>query len=144
MSAAHPSGMPIAGTTPPAQPPTVPRQAQSSFLFVCLDGPGSGSLRAEHLDGHLRHVEANWTRYVVAGPLREPGQPELIGSTFIVFADDAQDAWELMRGDPYIGCGMYASITCHDLTLSVGLFPGGKIWDGANAIRHRAGGGPAT
>jgi uncharacterized protein len=122
-------------------PPTVPRQASPSFLFTCTDGPGSGPLRTEHLDGHLRHVEAHWQRYVVAGPVREPGGTALVGSVFIVLAADADEAWTLMRGDPYITCGMYASITCHDLTLSVGLFPGGKIWESADAIRHRATGG---
>lgn len=122
-------------------PPTVPRQAQKSFLFVCSDSPDSAAPRTAHLDGHLRHVEANWTRYVVAGPIRKPDATDLVGSVFIVLADSADEAWELMRGDPYITCGMYESISCHDLTLSVGLFPGGKIWESADAIRHRAAGG---
>lgn len=122
-------------------PPTVPRQAQKSFLFVCHDGPDSAGYRTEHLDGHLHHVEENWTRYVVAGPIREPGGTKLVGSVFIVLADSDDEAWALMRGDPYITCGMYGSITCHDLTLSIGLFPGGKIWESADAIRHRATGG---
>jgi uncharacterized protein len=125
----------------PETPPTVPRQTQRTFLFTCLDAPGTGPLRVQHLDGHLHHVEANWTRYVVAGPIREPGATALSGSVFIVYADDEEAAWALMRGDPYVTCGLYQTISCHDLTLSIGRYPGGKIWESADAIRSRATGG---
>lgn len=122
-------------------PPTVPRQAQPCFVFTCRDAPGTGDLRVRHLDGHLAHVEANWRRYVVAGPLREPGTTALAGSRFLVLADSLEDAWALMRGDPYVTSGLYGAIEVDDMTLSIGLFPGGRIWESADAIRARATGG---
>jgi len=123
--------------------PTVPRDPSPAFIFLCWDGPDAAGPRAEHLDGHLAHVEANWERYVVAGPMREPGGEELIGSTFIVLAETPEDAWDLMNGDPYVTCGMYDAIDIRELTLSIGQFMGGKIWPSADAIRHRAAGGPS-
>jgi uncharacterized protein len=124
--------------TSSAPPPTIARQTQPTFLFVCKDGPQASALRVQHLDGHLAHVEAHWQRYVVAGPLKPPGNSTLNGSAFIVFADDVEDAWALMGGDPYVSSGLYAAIEVHDLTLSIGLFPGGKIWESAEALRPHA------
>ena len=122
-------------------PPTVTRHPGKCFLVVCRDGPDSGPFREQHLDGHLAHVEANWERYVVAGPMREPDGDLIVGSMFLVLADDLADAQSLMRGDPYITCGMYADVDYKEQTLSIGRYMGGKIWASADAIRDRATGG---
>lgn len=122
-------------------PPTVPRQDVPTWLFICRDGPDAAALRIANLDGHLAHVEANWTRYVVAGPLRAPGAEALSASAFIVIAPTVEDAWNVMRGDPYVTSGQYATIEVSQMTMSIGLYPGGKIWESADAIRHRATGG---
>lgn len=122
-------------------PPTIARQLQPTFLFVCKDGPDAPRLRAEHLEGHLRHVETNWERYVTAGPLKAPGHASIHGSALIVMADDLEAAWAVMNGDPYFTTGLFASVEVHDMTMSIGVYPGGKIWDSVDAIRHKANGG---
>jgi uncharacterized protein len=122
-------------------PPTVPRQSQPTFLFLCKDGPDAPRLRAEHLEGHLRHVEHNWQRYVTAGPLKAPGNPTIHGSALIVKADNLEEAWTVMNGDPYFTAGLFASVEVHDMTMSIGTYPGGKIWESVEAIRHKANGG---
>ena len=124
-----------------SQPPTVPRHPQTCYLVTCTDGPKAAALRVEHLDGHLAHVEAYWERYLTAGPMREPGGTDLVGSVFLVFGDTLDEVKALMEGDPYITCGMYDRVEYKELTLSVGQFIGGKIWESADAIRHRATGG---
>ncbi|MDJ0919492.1 MAG: YciI family protein [Henriciella sp.] len=126
----------------PEYPPFVPRLDKTCYLVTCTDGPGSAPLRAEHLKGHLDHVEANWTRYVTAGPIREPGGEALVGSIFLVLAANLEEAKALMNGDPYLTCGMYQTITYHEFSNSIGQYIGGKIWESAEAIAHRAAGGP--
>jgi uncharacterized protein YciI len=126
----------------PAVPPTVPRASQPCFVFACWDGPQSASRRVADLDGHLAHVERHWRSYVVAGPMRDPGGEAIVGSMFLVLADTIEDAWALMKGDPYVTNGMYGRIDVHHLTQSIGLAVGGKIWDSWDAIRDRAAGGP--
>lgn len=121
-------------------PPTVARYDSPLYLVVCRDGLGSGAARAEKLDGHLRHVEVNWQRYVLAGPLRQPGSQPLIGSYFLVRATDEADARALMAGDPYVSSGMYATMEVLEATASIGLYLGGKIWESADAIRDKAAG----
>ena len=126
----------------PQTPPFVPRLEQTCYLVICSDGPDSAEPRATHLKGHLDHVEKFWTRYVTAGPIREPGGEALVGSVFLVLADDLDDAKALMAGDPYITSGMYATITYNEFSNSIGQYIGGKIWESAEAIAHRAAGGP--
>lgn len=127
----------------PETPPHVARLEQTCYLVICRDGSGSAQPRAEFLKGHLDHVEKYWTRYVTAGPIREPGGDALVGSVFLVLADDLDDAKALMAGDPYITSGMYETITYHEFSNSIGQYIGGKIWESVEAIAHRAAGGPA-
>ena len=120
--------------------PTVPRADQACFLIIArdiADADQAAALRDKHLDGHLAHVERHWRRYLTAGPIREPGRAGLIGSTFLVFADDAAEARALMADDPYFTCGLYAHVEVLDQTLAIGRYLGGKIWDSAEAIRAR-------
>jgi len=122
-------------------PPQVEKDPTPVFLFVCKDGPNAASARVVHLAGHLAHVEANWRRYIVAGPMRQPGQTTICGSCFLVRAADVDTAWGIMRGDPYITSDLYADIAVTDVTPSIGLWVGGKIWTDAASIAHRANGG---
>jgi uncharacterized protein len=121
--------------------PTIPRQAKPTFLFVCKDGPDAPTLRVTHLQGHLTHVEKNWESYVTAGPLKVPGSTTICGSVFLVIAEDIDAAWALMEGDPYMTSDLYATVEVHDMTMSIGVYPGGKIWDSYEAIAARANGG---
>lgn len=122
-------------------PPVVPKIEGKCFLVTARDGPDSAAARKKHLDGHLRHVEQHWRSYVTAGPIREPGGDQIIGSVFLVLAKNLQEAKDLMNGDPYITCGMYQSVEYTEFTNSIGLFPGGRIWKDTESIRHRAAGG---
>lgn len=126
----------------PIEPPHVARLSRTCFLVICRDGAEAAALRAAHLEGHLAHVEANWTRYITAGPVREPGGDALVGSVFLVLADTLAAARDLMNSDPYIACGLYQSIEYKEFTNSIGLYIGGRIWESREAIRHRAAGGP--
>ena len=128
----------------PAIPPHVNRLEKTCYLVICRDGANSAEPRATYLKGHLDHVEKYWTRYVTAGPIREPGGEALVGSVFLVLADSLEDAKTLMEGDPYITCGMYETITYNEFSNSIGQYIGGKIWESAEAIAHRAAGGPTA
>ncbi len=131
-------------TTFPEKPPFVPKMTQTCYLVTCTDGPSSAEPRAEHLAGHLQHVEDNWTRYITAGPVREPGGEALVGSIFLVLADSLEDAQTLMNGDPYLTCGMYQTVKYQEFSNSIGQYIGGKIWKDLDSIKHRAAGGPVN
>ncbi len=117
---------------------TVPRVAGDVFLVLAYDGDGSAEARDRELEGHLDYIERHCEHYLVCGPLRHPGEKELMGSFFLVLADSEADARELVSGDPYVQSGMYAEIKVHEATPSGGHFMGGVIWESAEAIRARA------
>ena len=94
-----------------------------------MDGPDTAGPREEHLFGHLDHIEANNEDYLVAGPIRSEPDGPIIGSVFLVPAPDADAALAKMQGDPYIGSGMYASITVQHFAPACGQWMGGVIWD---------------
>lgn len=125
--------------------PTVKRPQTPCFLLLAHDVEDTdraARLRAEHLDGHLTHVETHWRRYVTAGPIRRPGEARITGSSFLVLAKDETDARALMDGDPYFTSGLYGRVEVYAQTLAVGEYLGGKTWESADAVRHLAAGGP--
>jgi len=117
---------------------TVPRIDGEVFLVLCYDGDGSAELRERELDDHLAYVEKHMDDYLVCGPLREPGDPKLIGSFFLVVAESAAAAEAIVSADPYVDCGMYAEIVVKATTPAGGRFMGGVIWESADAIRDKA------
>jgi uncharacterized protein YciI len=109
-------------------------------MISCFDGPDAARLRIRDLDGHLAHVEAHWRRYLIAGPLREPGQDALSGSLFLIYADSQEEASSFLRQDPYFTNGQYERIEIRQFSPSIGLAIGGKTWTSADALRDRAAG----
>ena len=107
----------------------VPRMTTNSWMFTCLDGPKTAPLRSSHLFGHLDHIEANNRSYRIAGPMRKGTDGDILGSFFIIEADTEEEAWEKMRGDPYINSNMYETITVYHVTPACGAMLGGVIWD---------------
>ena len=123
--------------------PTVDRLTEPCFLVIARDiedADKAAELRKAHLDGHLKHVETHWERYLNAGPIRRPGDTRLIGSTFLIFAKDEAGARAILADDPYFSAGLYASVEVFAQTLSIGRYLGGKIWASAEEIRSRAAG----
>ena len=116
--------------------PTVPRIDGTVFLVLAYDGPGSAEVRDRELEGHLDYVEQNVERYLVCGPLRNPGEAPLIGSFFLVNAGTAEEARAVVSGDPYVKSGMYAEILVLEATPAAGRLMGGVIWESAEGVRE--------
>ena len=116
--------------------PTCERHPTRAFLVMARDGDGSASARAEHLDGHLEHIERNWRRYLACGPFRPPGESTIRGSFFLVGADDEESLRALLDKDPYFACGMYASVETVEVNLAAGEWMGGVIWEDADSVRQ--------
>lgn len=76
------------------------------FAVLFTDKPGHGSLRAAHLEAHIRWVAEHQDAVLVAGSLRvEPGEVPK-GGLWIVEAASKQQVLDLMRTDPFHTCGL--------------------------------------
>lgn len=118
--------------------PTVARVEGDVYLVLAYDNDGSGDIRERELAGHLEYMEHNCDKYLVAGPMREPGTEPLIGSFFLVQADNADAARALVAGDPYVQSGLYRELLVHAAVPAAGHFMGGVIWESAEALRGKA------
>ena len=118
--------------------PTVDRVPGQAFLVLAFDAEGSAEKREQDLDGHLRHIEKNLERYLAAGPLREPGGESLIGSFFLVTAENEDDAMHLLNGDPYMQSQMYGEVRVMSATPAAGRWMGGVIWNSADDLRGKS------
>jgi len=117
---------------------TVPRIESDVYLVLAYDADDSAEIRQRELDGHLEYVEKHCEEYLVAGPLRNPGEAALIGSFFLVAASSAEEAQAIVSGDPYVQSGMYREVRVHEAVPAGGRFMGGVIWESADNIRDRA------
>lgn len=102
---------------------------KATYMFTCLDGPETLPLREKHLFGHLDHIEAHNDKYRMAGPMRHQADGDIFGSFFLVAANSEDEAWDIMRGDPYISSDMYESIQVNHFVPACGKLMGGVIWD---------------
>ena len=68
--------------------------------------------------------------------MRKDNDGDILGSFFLVAADSEDEAWAIMKGDPYIESGMYASITVHQIVPACGDWMGGVIWDREELMKN--------
>lgn len=118
--------------------PTVERVPGETFLVLAYDREDGAESREQELDGHLTYIEKHVDRYLACGPLREPGGSQLIGSFFLVLADDEAAARDFLNGDPYMRCGMYKEVRVLSATPAAGQWMGGVIWESAKELQGRA------
>jgi len=118
--------------------PTVDRVPEQTFLVLAFDAEDNTDIREQALDGHLHFIEQNLERYLAAGPLREPGGESLIGSFFLVTAEDEADAMRLLDGDPYMHRELYGEVRVLSATPAAGRWMGGVIWNSADELRGKA------
>lgn len=122
-------------------PPIVPRIDSPTFLVLAydiVDTPKALALRDQFMEGHLGHMEANWTRYISAGPLRDQDGKGYLGSMFLLRARDRADTEALMQGDPYFRCGLYARVEMVPTVVAIGTAIGGRIWTSADQLKGKA------
>ncbi|MEO0996082.1 MAG: YciI family protein [Pseudomonadota bacterium] len=122
--------------------PTVDRMTKNVFLVVASDREDgdTGRLRDTALEGHLEYVEKNCQRYLICGPMWSGDGATIVGSFFVVEADDEDAARALVSGDPYVDAGIYADIRVTKVTASAGRWMGGVIWESAASVRARTAG----
>ena len=76
---------------------------------ICTDKPGALAVRTENRSAHLAYIEATGV-VTLAGPfLDDAGNPT--GSLVILDVPDmgAAEAWA--AGDPYVGAGLFDSVS---------------------------------
>jgi uncharacterized protein YciI len=117
-AASLPSGAPVSGRA-------------IDFLFICVDGPESAARRRASLSAHQRYIESVIERVRLAGPLlRENGST--FGSLYLVSADSATAARQLLEDDPFYTAGVWVTVMMHGMVAAAGTLVGGVTWPTEN------------
>jgi uncharacterized protein YciI len=76
------------------------------FAVIFTDKPGSGELRAQHLDAHIAWVAEHQDLLLIAGSLRPEPAEVPKGGLWVIEAPSKAAVLELMKSDPFFTCGL--------------------------------------
>jgi uncharacterized protein len=77
------------------------------FVIHCLDRSDALPTRLAHYDEHKAYLAAPPLRIVVCGPLLADDGETMIGSLFVVDADDRAAVDKFHRNDPFFAAGVW-------------------------------------
>ncbi len=97
------------------------------YLIFLEDLPGSAAPRAEKLGAHLSFVESNLDRILVAGP-RIATAGQMIGSVYIIEAENLDDARAFLQQDPYWHAKVWREPQISGFSGVAGKWVGGVNW----------------
>ena len=118
--------------------PSVNKLKDQVFLVLAYDAEGKNNVRNIFLDEHLEFIEKNYNQYLSCGPLRLPGEQDIIGSFFIITSEDEGKLNSFLQKDPYIANDLYGKMRILSATPAAGSRMGGVIWNNAEDIRPNA------
>ena len=118
--------------------PSIEKLSEKTFLVLAYDDETKRAVRESHLEEHLEFIEINYKRYLACGPLRLPEEKKIIGSFFMVCAENEQVLNEFLNQDPYFKNELYEKIRILNVTPAAGSWMGGVIWKNVEEIRPNA------
>lgn len=81
------------------------------YVLMCEDKPDSQTLRLATRDAHLNYVGNHAESIRVAGPMLGDDGEQMVGSLFLIEADDAEAVRAFHEADPYTQAGLWSRIT---------------------------------
>lgn len=89
------------------------------YVVHCLDRPGALADRLRLYDAHKAYLAAAPVRILVSGPLLAADGETMIGSFFLIEADDRASVEAFNRNDPFRAGGIWAEVRIHPLLKRV-------------------------
>ncbi len=89
------------------------------YVLYCLDRADGGAIRRATRDDHLAWARGQ-AMIRMAGPLLGDDEETMVGSLFIVEADDADAVRRFSRDDPYVRAGLFERIEIHPFRWLLG------------------------
>jgi len=80
------------------------------YALICFDRPDSAALRNAHRGAHLQYLEANASKIVFGGPLKNTPDGESTGAIIVVDCGSRKEAEAFIAADPFYKGGVYESV----------------------------------
>ncbi|MCH2098449.1 MAG: YciI family protein [Pseudomonadales bacterium] len=92
------------------------------YALYCRDGENATDLRAANREAHLAYARSvDCIR--AAGPLLSDDGEVMIGSLFIIEAEDMAAVDRFREADPYVQAGLFTRVDVHPFRWTVGSVP---------------------
>ena len=89
------------------------------FVVHCLDHENSVDKRLAHYDAHKAYLADAAVNTVISGPLLADDNQTMIGSLFVLDADNAEAVVAFNRADPFNKAGLWKSVNIHPFSKRV-------------------------
>ncbi|MCG6856944.1 MAG: YciI family protein [Salaquimonas sp.] len=83
------------------------------FAIHALDHDDAVERRLAHYEAHKSYLTASAMKMVISGPLITDDGETMIGSLFIVEADNRDDVVAFNRADPFAKANVWKSVEIH-------------------------------
>lgn len=83
------------------------------FIIHCLDKAGALPTRLARYESHKAYLSSSPTKIVISGPLLADDGETMIGSLFLVDADDRAAVENFHRNDPFFKAGVWDQADIH-------------------------------
>jgi uncharacterized protein len=95
-------------------------------MIICWDDETNPSARLATRAVHLEHIKTVTDRILIAGPFKNEAGG-MIGSLFIIQAEDKSDAEAFVHADPYFKEGVWVKCQIEAFTPAAGLWSTASI-----------------
>ncbi|WP_434035008.1 YciI family protein [Cupriavidus sp. a3] len=95
------------------------RYVDMEFIIHCLDHADAQQRRLDSYDAHRAYLAAAKVRCVMCGPLMSDDGDRMIGSMFLVRAQDKRQVIDFTRGDPFQQAAVSKEVQIHPFMLRV-------------------------
>lgn len=89
------------------------------YVVHCLDHENAVDKRLAHYDAHKSYLAAADVRTVISGPLLADDNETMIGSMFVLEADDKEAVVAFNRADPFNQANLWKSVSIHPFAKRV-------------------------
>lgn len=83
------------------------------YVLFCEDKAGAEPVRLATRDAHLAYVGTQAERIRLAGPMLTDDGTHMLGSLFLIEAEDRATVERLNAEDPYTKAGLWARVAIH-------------------------------
>lgn len=89
------------------------------FAIHCRDAEGALPMRLSLYDAHKAHLAAATLGMVISGPLLAEDGETMIGSLFVIDAEDRAAVEAFVAADPFQRGGVWAEVSIHRFHMRV-------------------------
>ncbi len=95
------------------------------YVIFAKDKPGYVQKRLDNYDAHKAYLGSNPINFLVSGPLVDEGdRTTMVGSFFLVEADNLEQVKEFNRNDPFFKAEIWESCSIEPFLLRVNNMTG--------------------